>query len=298
MPSRNSVRVALNRGVAALLCVITVSIGGRLHAAPADVFSSPAPAVGADPPKAAERRTGDTSVSTQNGSLSYSYPISVPPGRGGMAPSLALTYSSQAPIYGGIASGWSLPIPMILEDTSQGRLRTHSGEVEVQQGAAGPDDDRFISTMGGSRPLVRVAEPNVTGVTHYRAQHDSSYTRYQKLLSGSVAWRAYTTDGHVLTFGDTSPGRAACPNVGHGFAPLTSQVDSFGNEVVYSWQWESTLGECRITEITWGMNANVGITLPFARVLFEYGGSVAHQGFYVGARVDYRTGKMSCAPRS
>jgi len=212
-----------------------------------------------------------------------------------MQPALALTYSSQAPIYGGIASGWSLPIPMILEDTSQGRLRTHSGEVEadewVQEGAEGPPkDDRFISTMAGSRPLVRVDEPSSGGWT-YRAQHDASYTRYEKFLTGSFSWRAFTTDGHILTFGDKSPGRANCPNVGPGFAPLTSQVDSFGNEVAYSWQWEPTLGECRIAEITWGMNASAGITLPFARVYFEYGGETQYQGFYVGSRVDYRTGR-------
>jgi hypothetical protein len=86
-----------------------------------------APAIGSDPPKAADVRTGDASVSTQTGALQYSYPIKVPPGRHGVAPSLALTYSSQAPTYGGIAAGWSLPIGLIRDDTSRAWLPTRSG---------------------------------------------------------------------------------------------------------------------------------------------------------------------------
>ena len=178
MGDGRSLRDACARGLAALLVVTTITASTRAIGAPADIFSSPAPVIGSDPPKATDLKTGDTSVATRTGALEYSYPISVPAGRAGMQPHLALSYSSQGSIYGGIASGWSLSLPMILEDTSQGRLRTRSPEVEIQQGAASaPDDDRFLSTMAGGRTLVKVTELTSAGVGYtYRAQADATYT--------------------------------------------------------------------------------------------------------------------------
>src|SRR5262245_12468168 len=100
-------------------------------AAPADVFQISAPVLGPAPPKAADIKVGDASVSTQTGALQFSVPIEVPPGRNGMKPSLSLAYSSSAPTFGGVAAGWSLAIPEIREDTSAGRLRSHSRQVEA-----------------------------------------------------------------------------------------------------------------------------------------------------------------------
>jgi len=51
-----------------------------------------------------------------DGSLAYTFPIEVPPGRGGMAPALALRYASSAALRGGIAVGWSLDLPHIEVD--------------------------------------------------------------------------------------------------------------------------------------------------------------------------------------
>ena len=126
-------RGAFVRGTAALMATVAVCQFGAVKASPGDIFASPAPAIGSAAPNATDIRDGDASVSTQTGAVQYGYPIQVPPGRNGVAPSLALSYSSQAPIYGGIAAGWSLSIPEIREDTSQGRLRTHSPEVELTQ---------------------------------------------------------------------------------------------------------------------------------------------------------------------
>src|SRR5580704_1809670 len=92
------------------------------YADPGDIFAVAAPAVTADQPTPTPLMDGDESVATKTGAFQYSYPINVPPGRDGIQPHLALSYSSQAPIYGGIAAGWSLSLPIITLDTSSGRV--------------------------------------------------------------------------------------------------------------------------------------------------------------------------------
>lgn len=143
MTFRSSRRASTLRSLVAVCAVASVLRFGPARGAPGDIFTIAAPVIGADPPKSAELQPGDASVATASGALNYSYPIRVPPGRNGAAPHLALAYSSQAPVYGGVAAGWSLPIGAIREDTSHGRLRTHSPEVERTQ-ADPKADDRFV----------------------------------------------------------------------------------------------------------------------------------------------------------
>jgi hypothetical protein len=147
-----------SRLVATFLVVTAVLQFGPAVGAPGDIFQQAAPVIGSDPPKSKDISDGDLSVATQTGAVNFGYPIVVPPGRGNMAPQLSLSYSSQAPIYGGPAgAGWSLSIPIISEDTSGGRLRTHS--LEVEQTQTDPRaDDAFTSSLAGGRPLVPVVE--------------------------------------------------------------------------------------------------------------------------------------------
>jgi RHS repeat-associated protein len=262
---------------------------------PGDILTTPAPAIGADPPKAADIKHGDASVSTQTGALQYSYPISVPPGRQGMAPQLTLSYSSQAPTHGGIASGWTLGIPVITEDWGNGRLHTRSPEVEQKQVADGKDpkvDDRFVSSMAGGHRLILVTEP--TGVASdvylaYRGANDSSYARYERMQTPSpFRWRMRTIDGKVMTFGEAA--RMPGCYVSDYYAPLTGMVDPFGNEVRYEYQ-QMAWGECRIKTITWGQNITAGATLPdFARVVFSYRIGSPCNGVYPNSQIDYRSG--------
>ena len=72
MPARGRLsRLGLLLG-AALPIVLQQSVS---WSAPADITTMAAPMLGADPPAARDVAAGDASVSTQNGSLSYSYPI-------------------------------------------------------------------------------------------------------------------------------------------------------------------------------------------------------------------------------
>jgi hypothetical protein len=284
------------RGMAAFMIVISVLQIRPASGAPGDIFSIPAPQIGADPPKATDIKDGDASVSTQTGALQYSYPIQVPPGRNGVAPQLALSYSSQAPTYGGIAAGWTLSIPMISEDHSQGRLRTRSSFIEAKQAANGEDpkkDDRFVSSMAGGRPLVSVVEP--TGVASdvymaYRAQNDTSFTRYERMIAGAAfRWRARTTDGKIWKFGEATLMPGCFPS--DQYAPLTSMVDPFGNEVRYLYSPTTAIpGECKLFAISWGHNITPGVSEDFASVVFGYDYEHACNGVYSNTQTDYRSG--------
>lgn len=71
---RSTSQIVLARGLAALLATSLVFHLGQVRAAPGDIFTQAAPVIGADPPKAAELRSGDASVSTQTGALQYVLP--------------------------------------------------------------------------------------------------------------------------------------------------------------------------------------------------------------------------------
>ena len=286
-----SCRSTFTRSLAAVMATLVLLQSVPVWGEPGDIFSIPAPVIGADPPKAHDIHAGEAAVSSQTGAFTYAYPIRVPPGRHGMAPQLALVYSSHAPLYGGIAAGWSLAIPEIREDTSQGRLRTHSPEVEATQSDPRADD-RFISTMAGGRPLIPVSEPTSAGVYKtYRAQNDSSFTRYERMDHGQpFRWRAYTTDGSTMYFGDGYP-TSTCEDVSDGFAPLTRVVDAFGNVVVYSVEF----GHHHLRVPDRGDHVGAGriprpASAAFAQVVFTWARAPECGGIHIGSQTDYRTG--------
>jgi|GEM_PF-6158104 len=254
-----------SQGVALLLCL---SIARFASGAPADITTTAAPTIGADPPKGVKVETGDAKVSPQTGALQYGYPIVVPPGRGGAVPSLSLAYSSQGALYGGVAAGWTLAgIPEIHRDYSQGYFsydRPNGNEIED---AFSP---RWVSSMAGGRTLIQVGgEPAPAYHFSYRAQADDRYTRYQLAGNGSGAsytWLALTTDGSRYEFGFGA--KAEFPD----WAPLTRYVDAFGNQVVYNWEPVHRLGQVadlRVASIEYSRNDNAGLS-AHARVVFNY----------------------------
>ncbi len=281
-----------SRANAALTVAMALAIVGHVRfvtAEPGDIFQSSAPVIGSDPPKAAAVQHGDASVSAQTGALRYSYPIAVPPGRHGLAPQLSLAYSSQAPIYGGLAAGWSLPIPLITLDTSLGRLASGA--------------KRYKSSLAGDRPLVVVSEPAPGDVAAtYRAQNDSTFQRYQRALpAAGFAWRVLTSDGLIHTFGDRDH-TTNCTIVSDEYAPLTRTVDAFGNAVDYFYQ-AGVANECRIASIVWGHNVrnNAHAVAAFASVLFSYNPNPpachsttpgATSALPIGSQSSYRTGRQ------
>ena len=242
------------------MALVTVVSIRPAHADPADIFPLGAPTIGADQPKASALMDGDASVATQTGALQYSYPIQVPPGRNGVQPHLALTYSSQGPIYGGIAAGWSLSIPMITEDTVQGQLANEVLGVPTVT-------KRYSSSMAGGRPLITVTEPSGDDViASYRAQNDTSFVRYQR-VAGAFSWRAFSPDGTVYYFGDTD--HAACAVLSDGYAPLTRTVDPFQETRSITPTAKRTANAASTRSV--GARTPGRISALFAAVTFQYG---------------------------
>jgi RHS repeat-associated protein len=277
-PRRRPYRLRL---IASAMAAVSVVGVGPVRSDPADIFATSAPAIGTPAPQATPISAGDASVS-QTGTLSYSYPIGVPPGRNGSQPRLALSYSSQAPIYGGVAAGWTLEgIHWITEDTSQGRI-------------AGPQ--RYQSTLAGGRPLVAVSEPTSTGsLQAYRARNDSSWTRYERAGENpsGAKWRAYTTDGTIRFFGETNHGNCT---FNAGYSALTREVDKFGNTVEYFY-WSEHPTECNIDYILWGHHSTQASLDDFAMVKFGYTTQPMCGNAYVGSQVSWRDGTQRMTGR-
>ncbi len=162
----NSIRLFMCQLI--LLC-ITIAFTNPSYAAPDDVlFGETAPALDSAAPEPSKFGLGNYDISEKTGAATYTFPIDVPPGRNGMKPALALSYSSRAPLRGGIAAGWSLQLPSITLDTSSGTL----GEV------------RFMATLGGAAGrLVEVNDTPVYSGTTYRVEQDSTFTRFERTTS-------------------------------------------------------------------------------------------------------------------
>jgi RHS repeat-associated protein len=255
---------------------------------PGDVFMSatPAQAPSSDDKRVSEEATHEVD---ESGAARYTIPITVPPGRQGMQPKLALSYSSRNAVRGGIAVGWVLSIPRIELDSSQGLLAGTS----------------YRSTISGTR-LVAVPGSTNAEVEDFRAESDTSYARYERLKSSAAPnfnyiWRMRTTDGRTWFFGDRpTANELATPTlVGRSF--LTRVIDKFGNSMEYFYQTAGGRGPIQLgftgrradtylDRIEWGKNEAAGIMQHHAAAVFVYADDppeydLVRKGFCPGSNV-------------
>jgi RHS repeat-associated protein len=167
------------------------------------------------------------------GVASLSLPITVPPGRNGVQPQLALSYASTSG--NGIAGlGWSIEPPTITRLTEKGVPRY--------------DDGRDIFVLSGVEELAEVPGAPA-GATAYRPRTEGLFARILHWKDAARDfWEVRTKDGGVQYFGDPagtdqdgsvlrdpdSPGRI------FRWA-LSQRRDSFGNTIQY--EYETDTGE-------------------------------------------------------
>ena len=243
------------------ICTISLSVSAlcMLHtvAAQADPFTGASRSFNETAPVAADHNSGDWGVAEQLGAATYTVPIVTPPGRKGMSPALALRYSSQSPLRGGVAAGWTLTVPTIEVDRSLG---------------AGSGTHYKASLGSASGRLVKVDDVSpYPGATAYRIQFDESQTRFFQISNLLFSrWVALTPDGVRHHF-DTAPGASS-------FFPywqIARQVDSFGNSVNYYWDPvysptdDNRVIDSSLSRIEYTLNENAGLP-AHAKVEFEY----------------------------
>ncbi|MBI3601724.1 MAG: VCBS repeat-containing protein [Candidatus Omnitrophica bacterium] len=185
-----------------------------------------------------------------SGSANLAIPISTPPGRAGIQPSLALTYSSSARQLGLAGMGWTLDLGSI--------------QRSVKKGVPSYDDskDTFTLVEGTSQDLVK--DPN-------------SSNRYYSEVEGAFAKIEYFTDHWLITdkkgvkyyFGNTDDSRQYDPaNPAHIFRWALNRVeDNNGNYMTITYTRDN--GQIYPQTIAYTGNSQQSLS-PYAQVTISY----------------------------
>ena len=158
----------------------------------------------------------------QTGSASLSLPISLPPARRGVGPSLSFDYSSGGS-QGVAGLGWGFDVGFIARQADKGLPRYLD------------DIDHFV--YNGGRELVRVspatgevipAEYGGAGARYYRAQIEGLLMRFFRMgdTPQTTYWVAQDKDGTLYYFGGDDSGldqdALVCEQGSNGPAPASS----------------------------------------------------------------------------
>jgi len=122
------------------------------------------------------------------GAATYRVPIQVPPGRGGMAPTISLTYNSYQGS-GWVGVGWGLDLGGIQRSTKRGLNYSAN--------------DYVGSVNGSNSELIARSD---WGTNYYGDKIEGAYNKYY-YNSTSGGWEVTTKDGTKLYYGRTSASR-------------------------------------------------------------------------------------------
>jgi RHS repeat-associated protein len=152
------------------------------------------------------------------GALIYAYPLTIPPGRNGLAPDLKLTYNSQDAQRGNyVGDRWSLNIPSI-----ERMNKTGTDKLYV--------DNYFSSSLGGE--LVQVA-----GSSYAPKVENGDFLKYEY---DGASWMVTDKAGTVYKFGSGAANRQDDPgdtgDTVKVYRWMLAEVrDTNGNFVAYSY---------------------------------------------------------------
>jgi hypothetical protein len=169
-------------------------------------------------------------------------PIIVPPGRGGMAPQIALTYNSHQG-NGWIGVGWSLDMGAIQRSTKWG-LNYNPTDL----------NKAYVTAVGGSSSeLITRAD---WGTGYFGSKIEETNTKYYK-NPATGGWEVTTKDGTLYKYGSTSASRQ--DNTKGIFKWCLDKVqDTKGNYMTISYYKEQ--GEIYLDRIDYAGNGGLGPT--------------------------------------
>jgi RHS repeat-associated protein len=202
----------VRRALAAGLALGLVAGPSPAAAAPSDGSTLAADrGLAATPPTGAASATADPFT----GAAAFQVALDLPPGTGGVGPSLALVYSSDAPADSWVGAGWSLGPPSV--------------QRSLRRGVPAYDASDGFELAG--EPLVR---PDPDGAPHRFRTRAESFARVD-YDPAADAWTVARPDGTRLRFGLDDDARLRNA-AGVTFQWLLSeQEDTHGSFVAYEW---------------------------------------------------------------
>lgn len=158
-------------------------------------------------------------VDKTTGALLETLALSVPPGRNGMQPNLALVYNSQRLEESTVGYGWEVNIPYIERINRRGTNAMYS-------------DDYFSSSLSGE-----LASTTVSGEYRARVEESDSLVYSVTATSTSGSWTAYDKKGTRYLFGSTASSRQDdSNNTAHISKWMLDEMrDTNGNYVRYEY---------------------------------------------------------------
>ncbi|HVK29951.1 MAG TPA: SpvB/TcaC N-terminal domain-containing protein, partial [Nocardioides sp.] len=211
-------------------------------AAPAP--SSLLPAITLPKGGGAIRGIGDKlEVNAATGTGTFTVPLAISPGRGGLTPDLSLRYDSSGG-NGPFGLGWRLSIPAIARKTDKGLPHYDDTDVFVLSGAEDlvpvlvPDGD-------GTRPDVLDRDDH--RVQRFRPRVEGLFARIERWThrtTGDVHWRTITRENVLSVYGRSPDARIADPtDARRVFSWLLEETrDDRGNVVCYRYKQEDGVG--------------------------------------------------------
>jgi len=167
------------------------------------------------------------------GSFSHAIPITVPPGRKGMQPQVALSYrSSNSSSWVGL--GFSLNPGYIVRSTRLGPPTYNDTQ-----------DTFYFITDAGTTELVNLVD------NLYQTKVESGFTKFFKEIDDS--WKAVGKDGSTLRFGQTSDSKETSAQGTFSWY-ITKAVDNNGNYIEYSYSKDQ--GKSYLSRIDYTGNEN------------------------------------------
>ncbi len=206
---------------------------------------------------------GDVVVDN-TGKATYSIPLTVPPGTGGMEPKLSLVYSSSGS-NGYLGSGWSLNAGSAITRTNSTLF--HDGAV---RGVDFTDTDRFM--LDGQRLIVVSGNYGQPG-SEYRTEVESFSKIVVSGSGGAIeSFTVFTKSGLVKEYGGTSDSRVTPQGVTDALAWNVSKItDTAGNFMTFHYYQDLTNGEHRLTQIQYtGNTMSTPVLTPYNTVDLIY----------------------------
>lgn len=176
---------------------------------------------------------GSGSVNSVMGSYGYSYPIEVPPGRGGLVPELAITYSS-AGGKGWLGLGWDLSVGSIQRSTKGGK-------------PGYTDADTFVIILKGTAiTLVREGD-------EFRLKDEGLFLR---VLKQGESWEATDKGGTTYYFGTTSVSRQHAPEGIFKWC-LDRIEDPNGNAILFTYETDAPNNQLYLQQISYDVDNSI-----------------------------------------